>query len=184
VAESTSESDWVRAARGGDRRAYSRLVDAYWDRIRRWLFALVRQAQMAEDLTQEVFLKSWVGLPELKEDHYFRAWLFRIARNLAHDQRKRRSEKTIATNADELPGREAGPLAELLSREEEQAFQAACARLPSTYREAYLLWASERMPFGEVARALGISEVNARWRVCMARRFLVHELKLFLEEKR
>jgi len=59
--------------------------------------------------------------------------------------------------------------------------QAACEKLPDKYRVAYLLWAQERLPFAELAEILGISEVNARWRVCQARQSLLRELAPFLE---
>ena len=181
MAEQNTETGWVRAARAGDRVAFSRLVEAYWERICGWLFTLVHQAQAAEDLTQEVFLKMWMTLPTLEQDASFRPWLFRIARNLALDEKKRprRSHEELAQ--DSLPSPEPGPLTVLLDREMAHALQAACQRLPETYREAYLLWATERMSFGDLSQVLGITEVNARWRVCMARRFLVAELQPLLE---
>ena len=181
MAEQKVETGWVRAARAGDRAAFSHLVDAYWDRIRGWLFALVHQAQGAEDLTQEVFLKVWLALPTLEDDGSFRPWLFRIARNLALDEKKRPHPSHEEVAADSLLSREPGPLTVLLDREMAQALREACQRLPATYREAYLLWATERMSFRDLADVLSITEVNARWRVCMARRFLVTELHPLLE---
>jgi len=172
----------VREARTGDREAFCHLVDLYWDRIRRWVFALTHHAQEAEDLTQDVFLKAWVNLKTLEEDGYFRAWLFRIARNLAFDQRKRRPlPVTGGVPVEALTAREGDPLDSVLSDEAEEMLQAACNKLPDKYRIAYLLWAQERLPFAELAEILGISEVNARWRVCQARQSLLRELAPLLE---
>jgi RNA polymerase sigma-70 factor, ECF subfamily len=181
LAEQNAETGWVRDARAGDRVAFSCLVEAYWDRIRSWLFTLVHQAQVAEDLTQEVFLKVWLALPTLEEDGSFRAWLFRIAHNLALDEKKRPRHLHEEDGGDSLVSQDPGPLTVLLDREMAEALREACQRLPETYREAYLLWSSERMSFNDLAQVLDITEVNARWRVCMARRFLVAELQPLLE---
>jgi len=172
----------VQDARTGDREAFCHLVDLYWDRIRRWVFTLTHHAQEAEDLTQEVFLKAWVNLNKLEENGYFRAWLFRIARNLALDKRKRRTPpETGGVPIEALTAREGDPLDSVLCDEAEEMLQAACDKLPDNYRVAYLLWAQERLPFAELAEILGISEVNARWRVCQARQSLLRELAPLLE---
>ncbi len=69
------------------------LYDAYVDRLYRFVFFRVGNAQIAEDLTSQVFLKAWENL-----GHYevrglsFGAWLFRIARNLVIDHYRTRKE--------------------------------------------------------------------------------------------
>src|SRR5262245_5596149 len=57
------EHSWIRAAQAGDTRAYAALVDRYWPRVQRWLTGLTQDIQAAEDVTQDVFLKAWNGLP-------------------------------------------------------------------------------------------------------------------------
>src|SRR6185437_115667 len=52
-----AEAEWIRAAQAGDREAFARLVEHYWDRLYRWLYHLTRDRHAAEDLTQETFLK-------------------------------------------------------------------------------------------------------------------------------
>src|SRR4051794_12058447 len=59
------EGKWIALAREGDRGAFAALVELYWHRIHRWLFALTRHAHLAEDLTQDVFVKAWLALPRL-----------------------------------------------------------------------------------------------------------------------
>jgi RNA polymerase sigma-70 factor (ECF subfamily) len=57
-ADPSAEAEWIRDAQGGDRSAFARLVDAYWDRLYRWLYHLTRDRHAAEDLTQETFLRA------------------------------------------------------------------------------------------------------------------------------
>ncbi len=179
--EQPAEREWVRRARAGDRAAFAALVERYWDRIRRWLFALTHHAQVAEDLTQDAFVKAWTGLPALQEDNSFRPWLFRIAKNLALDSRKGPRSAPTEPLSQEVAGREPEPLAIMLEQEGQHLLQAACARLPVTYRAAYLLWTQEELPYSEIAQVLGITEETARWRVCRARQFLLKELEPLLD---
>ena len=74
----SGEPEWILAAQAGDRQAFARLVDAYWDRLFRWLFHLTRDRHRAEDLTQETFLKALAALDSFRAGSNFRAWLFRI----------------------------------------------------------------------------------------------------------
>jgi RNA polymerase sigma-70 factor (ECF subfamily) len=175
------ELDYVRRARGGDRDAFARLIDIYWDRLRCWLYGLTGQRQAAEDLTQEAFLKAWTALPRLKVDRTFRSWLFRIARNCLLDARRGpRGQPTEPLNPD-MQGKEPEPLTHLLQGEAVEKLRAALDRLPLTYRAAYLLWTQEELPYPEIARALHLSQEAARWRVCRARRLLLKEMRPYLD---
>jgi RNA polymerase sigma-70 factor (ECF subfamily) len=176
-----AELDWVRQARAGDREAFAALVDLYWDCLRRWLFGLTQNRHLAEDLTQEAFVKAWLSLGELRGEGRFRAWLFRIARNLVVDSRRGPRGSVPRPLPEELAGSEQGGLADLMDAEVQRALQAACARLPLACRAAYLLWTQEELPYDEIARALAISPEAARWRVCKARKILLKELRTYLE---
>lgn len=179
-----SEHEWVRQAQAGDRAAFAALVELYWERIRRWLFSLTRQAHLAEDLTQEVFVRAWTGLPALEADQHFRGWLFRIAKNLALDSRKGPRGTPTHPLPDSLCAREAGPLDVLIEDEGQRLLQAALDRLAFAYRTAYLLWTQEDLPYAEIARILNITAETARWRVCKAREFLCQELAPYLDTRK
>ena len=75
------EAVLVRRAQQGDRAAQAALVEAYWDRLYRWLYQLTRDRHAAEDLAQETFLKALSNLGWFEPGTNFAAWLFRIAHN-------------------------------------------------------------------------------------------------------
>src|SRR4051794_31314320 len=70
------EADLIRAAQTGERSAQATLVERYWDRIYRWLYRLTHNAHVAEDLTQDTFLKALAHLRRFQADTNFAAWLF------------------------------------------------------------------------------------------------------------
>lgn len=177
------ERECVRRARTGDRAAFAALVDRYWNPIHNWLAGLSSQVQAAEDVTQETFLKAWVGLPKLAAEETFRVWLFRIARNeylaLVRSPRSAAREALPETTDPAL-----GPPERAEEREATAALRAAVEKLPEMYRAAYMLWMHEELTYPDVARILDVSEETARWRVCEARRRLATAMRRFLGDER
>lgn len=178
-----AELDCVRRSQAGDRSAFAVLVNRYWDCVRRWLHGLTRQAQLAEDLTQEAFVRAWTSLPELKVGATFRVWLFRIARNCLIDARRGPRGIAPETLHNSVADHRAGPVRDLLEREGQQQLEAALANLPEAYREAYLLWVQEELPYPDMAQVLGTTQETARWRVCKARQLLHQALAQYLDVK-
>lgn len=170
------ESDWIVAAQAGDRQAFGRLVQAYWDRLYRWLFHLTRDRHRAEDLTQETFLKALAAVGSFRPGTNFRAWLFRIGHNNFVNL-KRGERRAAHPLADDHPGRP-GPTAEATAsdRETVRRVQEAVAQLSPDFRAALVLRAEEGLSFKDVADILGTTEETARWRVFKARQRLVSVL--------
>jgi RNA polymerase sigma-70 factor (ECF subfamily) len=176
VVDDREEQQWAGRARAGDRDAFALLVERYWNRVYRWLHGLTMRRHLAEDLTQDVFLRAWSALPQLRQDVCFRSWLFRIARNALTDSRR----DPRSTPAQPLPetsaDRQPGPEELVLAQESETLLRHACAELPLPLRAALLLWTQEDLPYAEIAQVLGITEETARWRVCRARQLLLRRL--------
>jgi RNA polymerase sigma-70 factor (ECF subfamily) len=180
----TDEAEQIARAQAGDRQAFACLVESYWGPVCRWLAMMLRQVHLAEDLTQEVFLKVWRGLPAFRQEgHSFRAWLFAVARNcLVDNRRATRAEQTGVPEG--LAGRDPDPAEDTLTREGMALLAKACTRLPEHFRSAFLLWSQEGLSFAEVGQALGINEETARWRVFKARLRLVAELRGYLDRNK
>ncbi len=170
------ESEWIAAAQAGDRRAFGRLVEKYWDRLYRWLYHLTRDRHQAEDLVQETFLKVLAALDSFRPGSNFRAWLFRIGHN--NFVNLKRAERRAC---HPLPDDSAGPPAAApqdvaADREALRVVAKAVAELPVEFRAALMLRADEGLSFREVAAVLKITEETARWRVFKARQKLMKVL--------
>jgi RNA polymerase sigma-70 factor, ECF subfamily len=82
-----NENKLVKKARKGDSQAFGKLYDKYIDKIYRFIFFKVNNSSEAEDITQQVFLKSWQNIKNYKpkKGAQFSSWLYRIARNSVID---------------------------------------------------------------------------------------------------
>jgi RNA polymerase sigma-70 factor (ECF subfamily) len=172
----------IRGAQQGDRQAFARLVERYWDGLYRWLYHLSHDRHTAEDLAQETFLKALNGLRTFRPGTNFRAWLFRIGHNTFANHR--RSARPRQPFPEDLAADDEGPAEQALSRESLQVLGRAVNRLPPDFRAAFLLRVEEGLSFREVGQVLGITEETARWRVFKARQKLMSALAPELDREK
>src|ERR1700726_4803640 len=73
----------VELARAGDSNAFRDLFQKYNGQVCTYLARLVGNDEVGRDLAQETFMRAWKSLPTIRSDAHFKAWLFRIATNIA-----------------------------------------------------------------------------------------------------
>ncbi|WP_423834324.1 sigma-70 family RNA polymerase sigma factor [Streptomyces manipurensis] len=162
------------AARDGDRVKTDRFVRALHRDVWRYVAYLSADAQAADDLTQDVFLRALAGLHRFEGRSSARTWLLSIARRTVVDSlrhaaaRPRLSDRCDWQAAAEqaqphgVPGFEDGiALAELL------------AAIPAQRREAFVLTQLLGLPYAEAAEAIGCPIGTVRSRVARARTSLI-----------
>ena len=132
----------------------------YSREIRIYLYVMSKNETLAEDLTQETFLKALLSLPG---DHpNVRAWLYTVARNLYFNSRK----KDGRTVQDEFPDREddvsPGPEETLLTGERDRALLRAVTELEERKREIVQLHYFSGVPLKDAAALMGLTPENVR----------------------
>ncbi len=134
--------------------------------VHRFCFWLCGDAQRADDLTSEVFVRAWAGIDRIRAGTA-RAYLLTIARNL-HRQDHRRARRDAPLDP-ELADPGPGPERTGAARHELADVLRDLLSLPEADREALLLRAEHGLPYDEIARALGIRPGAARVKVHRAR---------------
>jgi RNA polymerase sigma-70 factor (ECF subfamily) len=136
-------------------------------------------AQDAEDVTQETFLRAYRNLGRFEERSQFGSWLFRIASNCAYDALRARArrqgrEETGSDEApfDAMPAPDPGPDRLLAGAEVRRRVQRAMSRLSPLERAAFTLRHFEGMDTAEIADALGLQAEAAKQSVFRAVRKL------------
>lgn len=156
----------VRAAARGDISAFEDLVHAYQAQVWRFLTHLLGDAALAEDVTQETFLRLHRRLRQYRFRSRFSTWLFAIARNAGVDALRSRQRRARLVQAlpDELPVPDPAVAVEVA---------AGVASLPADTREAFLLVEVVGLTYREAGEAIGVPEGTVKSRVFRARRQLV-----------
>lgn len=167
------ETEWIEAAQRGDRAAFAKLVDRYWERLFRWLVNLARDRHKAEDLAQETFLKALAAIESFRPGSNFRAWLFRIGHNNFVNLKRSEKRTKVALPDDTAAPEHGGPGGGAADREAISSVAAAMEELSEEFRSALVLHVQEGLAYKDVAKILNTTEETARWRVFKARQKLL-----------
>ena len=169
----------VLEAQEGDKEAFAKLYDYFFDRIYRYVYFRVPQAEV-DDLVEMVFIKSWIHLEKYeKRDVQFSAWLFKIAHNIVIDHRRSHRPLSEMTEEIEDQSEKAAPKAKAEKNMTSQIIREAVERLKEPYRQVVTLKFLIVLSNSEIAEIMNEREGNIRVLQFRA----LKELKVFLQEK-
>jgi RNA polymerase sigma-70 factor (ECF subfamily) len=170
-------TDLIRAAAGGDRRAFEDLVLKKRDRVVRTAFQITGNLEDAKDVAQGVFLRLWKVLQRFDLEKRFDTWLYRITVNAAIDSVRERGPKGVLhALPDDAGERLRDPAASPEERFDlaqlQGAFLRLAAQLAPKQRATFVLKEIEGLETADVARVLGVTESTVRNHLLQARRVL------------
>lgn len=161
------ESRLVERARAGDDQAFAALFEQFHAPILNYLHRMVSDRTVAEDLTQDTFIKAYKALPRTSQDLAFKAWLYRIATNTAISHMRRgKIVKWLPFVSD--PEQRGERLERTVTRHTDIAD--ALDQLPKHYAAVLLLRHYQGLSLAETAEALDITENAAKLRLFRARK--------------
>lgn len=160
----------VRRVLDGQRDAYTDLVRRHQDVIYRHLRGMGLDHDTALDIAQDSFVRAYDRLAECRDQAHFRAWLFRIARNLCLDYLK--NVRRAMVPFSDVEGSESLEDGRVDTTDLELTMRAALERLPPALREAFLLKHDAGYTYDEVAEMTDASPSAVKMRVHRARETL------------
>ncbi len=196
LVDKQAETRLVKAALGGDRDAFGRLIDRYKRLVFSICLSHTRNEDDAMDLVQDTFLKAWTKLDSFQPDSNFKAWVCRIAANASIDKLRRRKTRRAGELDDRIGagdlsegkvpsigtfGRQS-PLKETELQRMGEALWAAMDKLADGHRQCVLLCDVQGYSYQEIADELGIPKGTVMSRLFYARKKLQAELAEYREE--
>ena len=159
----------LRKAQKGDERAFSIIVRMYEQPIYNYVVRLVGDRSLAEDLTQEVFVRVYQGLPSFSLRSRFTTWLFQVTKNRVLDELRARDRRPRAVvSLDDIQPLEALD-APIERTEAIQAVWSAVENLNPDLKMALLLRDVVGLAYTEIADSLEITLATVKWRIYKAR---------------
>ena len=157
-----------------------------YDKIYRYCYFRLRQADLAQDVTQETFIKMYLHCAELKKDEQFRYWLYRIlnrtAWQLAKKQSREKPQEQILELADKSMTADS-PDKIVLQDERDRAMNEAVRRLEHRQRTAVILYYYNGLGTKEIARVMECMEGTVKSRLFAARKNLKSLLTSEMEQE-
>ena len=161
VAEQLIDGRVIEACQQGDRAAFQLLFETYKDKV----FSIAVYSSggdraVADDVTQQIFLKLFTAIRQFRGDSEFTTWLYRLVVNACLDERRRRRRllpwgETVAMNN---PGEKKPQEKQYARTEVAEAVQAAIGELKPKFRLPILLKYIEGLSYEEIATVMGCSK--------------------------
>jgi len=156
-------------AQRGDERAFTLIVRAYETPVYNYVLRLVGDRALAEDLTQEVFMRVYQGLPRFSLRSKFTTWLFQVTKNRVLDELRAVERRPRAVvNIDDIPPLEVVD-APMERMEMIDAVWRGVEELSVDLKMALLLRDVVGLSYHEIADSLEITLATVKWRIYKAR---------------
>ena len=172
--EAAEELELVRRMKKGERAAFDKLYEQYYDRLYRTACMITGNRADGEDVTQETFIKAYLNCDKLKKEEQFRFWLYRIlnrtAWQIVKKHAKERPEERILELADTSTAD--SPAVKVLQDEQERAIAQAVRRLEYRQRTTVILYYYNGLGTKEIARVMECMEGTVKSRLFTARKNL------------
>jgi RNA polymerase sigma-70 factor (ECF subfamily) len=180
--DAPDDRELVRRALDGDDAAFAILVRRYQRGLYNLALRMVRDAEQARDLTQEIFVRVHRSLARYDPVYPFPSWIYRVGSNLCIDWIRRRRLDTVSLDAP-LPGQEEGASRDIATeepdpheglelRERARILSEALDALPETHRLMLVLRHQRELSYEEIALALDVPLGTVKARIHRAREAL------------
>ena len=168
------ESEWVARATSGDEDAFLHLANTYRPRVWGTASRFARSRAELEDLTQELFVKIWKGLPTYRSDAPFENWLMTVTVRGCYDflrkNRRRRENEQLVDPQESRDAQDPHAKRESSRRETWETVQLLLEQLNAKDRTVITLLDLEERGVRETAELTGWSESNVKVRAHRARK--------------
>ena len=183
--EDTADDLRVRA-QSGDDEAFSLIFAHHHRFIYKFIYAMLGDQSLAEELTQETFLGAYKGIGSLRGEAKLRTWLCAIAKNIVYKSMRSRRNQS-AQNDDTLEAlekiedRNPAPDRQFLSKELNQAIFAALEKLDEDKRLIFTLKELQQLSYNEIAEITGYSIPKLKTDLRRAKAGMRDALRSYLE---
>ena len=172
----------VERMQSGDRAAFEKLYMKYREVILNYLYRMLNNREIAEEITQDALVKVYLNIHKYKPTGSFSSWVYAIARNLAKNEiRKLSRAKSVSletkigeegdlTLEDVIKSKTFDAETVLKSNEVQQQIEKVLNAMPVKYREVITLCVIQKVPYEEAAEILKCSKSSVAIRLFRARK--------------
>jgi RNA polymerase sigma-70 factor (ECF subfamily) len=157
-----SEQKLVQKAVGGNRKAFKELFERYFQAVYNYALTLSHDPALAEDLTQEAFIRAHKNLHRLGPPWNFHAWIFRMTRNYFIDLVRKDRDLYQLEEEKQVISPGPGPEREAISQDAAEKVHSTLNRLPDKQREILVLRELQGFSYADIEGIMEISSSNVK----------------------
>jgi RNA polymerase sigma-70 factor (ECF subfamily) len=182
VSEHDPFAELVARCQQGDTAAFARLVAATQGDTYNLAYSVLHNADEAQDMTQEVYLRAWRALPSFRGESKLQSWLYRITVNACLNRRRQLRKELLLVDRDgglaELPAKGPSVAERVALRERNQRVWTAVGQLADKYRLVVTLFYQQELSYQEIAALLSLPLGTVKAHLNRARKALANSLRL------
>jgi RNA polymerase sigma-70 factor, ECF subfamily len=188
---SEDDPELMKKVAKGDHQAFEVIFNKYKGPIMNYVYQMVKNRDIAEDITHDVFLKIFAKADSYDPGKKFTTWLWSIAKNTTIDHIRKKKELLVeditpgdenATPAiDRYADKAASEDAKLIQKAEREIVQGCMGKLPEMQREVIAMRMFSELPYQEIAKALNKSEGAIKSLIVRAKESLKKCVKQHME---
>ncbi len=177
VRVAVGDSADVALAAGGDRQAFERLYRTHANRVFSLCTRMSGSRARGEELTQDVFVRTWEKLPQFRGESAFSTWLHRLAVNVVLNSRKSEGKQASRTDQNDVDDERWDEAARAPLHIERMDLTEAISKLPAGARKVFVLHDVEGYKHEEIAEMMGITSGGSKAQLHRARLLLREALE-------
>ncbi|RNA69941.1 sigma-70 family RNA polymerase sigma factor [Alteribacter keqinensis] len=158
---------------------FTAIVTDYGQSIQQLVYTYVKDQALAEDLTQEIFIKVFKKLDSFKQESTLKTWIYRIAINHCKDYVRSWHYRQFIYDDDTVMHAQSKDKSiddKIVARSEEECLVHSVLGLPAKYREAVYLYYYEELTSKEISTLMNVRENTVKTRLRRARKMLKEKL--------
>jgi RNA polymerase sigma-70 factor, ECF subfamily len=157
------------------------LMDQYGQSLLHLTYSYVGKREIAEDLTQEIFVKCYQKLDQYQKKSSLKSWIWRIAINHCKDYLRSWHYNHIVVSEEQVrhtPSQEKRVENQVIQRYEDEELVRAVMGLPDTYREVIYLYFFEELAIKEISHLISVNQNTIKTRLKRAKEILKESLEV------
>jgi RNA polymerase sigma-70 factor, ECF subfamily len=157
------EDSLVARCAQGDEESFRVIFERYAGSINGFIYSMVTERDLAEELTQETFVRAYVKISTIRDPSKLSTWLFGIAKNVAREAlsaRRSRARTHVEINdaaLNEIGDSNSSPTASVLNKELHKVMLAGLAQLDEDKRQVFTLKVFHQLRYDEIMEVTGFS---------------------------
>ena len=181
-----SDEQLFQLFQNGDMRAFDQLMIRYKDRLYNFIYGIVNDVDLAEDLAQDTYLKVFTHKDSYKELYKFSTWMYTIAKNLAFTELRKKKRRKTSSFSDitkneweiDVPDTKSNPIDEkIMSSEKRKIIQNALSQISLDFRIIIILRDIQELSYEDVSKIIEVPLGTVKSRINRGREKLRQLLK-------
>lgn len=178
---------YISQTLNGDVNAFAFLVEKYKHMVFTLAIRIIKNREEAEEISQDVFVKSFQKLSNFKGDSKFSTWLYKIAYNTSLDELRRNKKHVRSENIENINDGDLENVQDALEflqeEERKKVIKKALLKLDEVQRTILTLFYFEELPLKEISKIVNLSPDNVKIKLFRSRKKLFSILKNVIEPR-